>query len=83
MIQAKNAHSMLPSNSSAISSRRRFLVQSAIATAAIATTAPAAFSAAAAGPDPVYAAIARYRRLSVEHTAAVDRSGDLEPEDPD
>jgi hypothetical protein len=43
---------------------------------------PAALPAAAAGPDPVYAAIERYRRLSVEYTAAVDRA-DLPFDDPD
>jgi hypothetical protein len=40
-------------------------------------------AAVAAGPDPVYAAIERYRQLSVEYTAAVDRSAALEAEDPD
>jgi hypothetical protein len=43
---------------------------------------PAAMPAAAAEPDPVYAAIERYKELSVEYTAAVDRSAPLHPKDP-
>ena len=37
----------------------------------------------AAEPDPVFAAIERYKVLSAKHTAAVDRSAPLEDDDPD
>jgi hypothetical protein len=40
-------------------------------------------AAAAAVPDPIYAAIEHFRQLSVEYTAAIKRSGCLLPEDPD
>jgi hypothetical protein len=39
---------------------------------------PVALPAAAAGPDPVFAAIERYKMLSAEYTAAVDRWAPLE-----
>ncbi|TYO64624.1 twin-arginine translocation signal domain-containing protein [Bradyrhizobium hipponense] len=44
---------------------------------------PVALPAAAAVPDPVFAAIERYKMLSVEYTAAVDRWAPLEHEHPD
>jgi hypothetical protein len=44
---------------------------------------PVALPAAAAVPDPVFAAIERYRVLSVEYTAAVDWRAPLEDDDPD
>ncbi len=44
---------------------------------------PMALPAVAAGPDPVFAAIERYKVLSAEHDAAVDISAALEDEDPD
>ncbi|EIG63490.1 hypothetical protein [Bradyrhizobium sp. WSM1253] len=44
---------------------------------------PVAWPAAAAVPDPVYAAIERYKALSVEYTAAVEWRAPLEDDDPD
>ncbi|TYL87785.1 hypothetical protein [Bradyrhizobium cytisi] len=44
---------------------------------------PLALPAAAAVPDPVFAAIRRYNVLSAEYTAAVDRWAPLEHEHPD
>jgi hypothetical protein len=41
---------------------------------------PATF--AAVEPDPVYAAMEHFKQLSVEYTAAVERSAPLLPEDP-
>jgi hypothetical protein len=46
-------------------------------------TASVAWPAAAAEPDPVFAAIERYKVLSAEYTAAVDRRAPLEDDDPD
>lgn len=78
--------------------RRRFLtvaaVGSMVSTGALATaaltpndvpqavTVPTA-SPAAAEPDPVFAAIERYKVLSAEYTVAVDRRAPLEDDDPD
>ncbi|WP_369723078.1 hypothetical protein AB8Z38_03055 [Bradyrhizobium sp. LLZ17] len=47
------------------------------------TVLPVALPAAAAVPDPVFAAIDRYKLLSVEYTAAVDRWAPLEHAHPD
>jgi hypothetical protein len=44
---------------------------------------PLALPAAAAVPDPVFAAIERYKALSVEYTAVVDWRAPMEQEDPD
>ena len=44
---------------------------------------PVAVPAAAAVPDPVFAAIERYKVLSAEYTVAVDRRAPLEDDDPD
>lgn len=44
---------------------------------------PVAMPAAATEPDPVFAAIARYKALSAEYTIAVDRWAPLEDDDPD
>jgi hypothetical protein len=76
MTRADRVHSTPPLNASAIPSRRRFLAQSAIATAAIAAAVPAAV-ATLLEIDPIFAMINRHRELSAHYDAAVAISGKL------
>lgn len=65
-------------------SRRNFLAQAAAAAGGLSLglTLPLP-PAAGTSADPVYAAIDRYRQLSVDYTASVDRWAYLEPSHPD
>jgi hypothetical protein len=65
-------------------SRRGFLAQAAVVAAggaALGVALPLPVSATE--PDPVFAAIERYKVLSAEYTVAVDRRAPLEDDDPD
>jgi hypothetical protein len=63
--------------------RRHLLTIAAGGAVAAAIPTTVVTAAAATEPDPVFATIERYKVLSAEYTAAVDRSAPLEPEDPD
>ena len=91
MTQADRVLSTPPTNTSALPadpSRRGFLAQAAVVAAGgaalgVALPLPGSAGATERIPDPIYAAIERYKVLSAEYTAAVDRSGPLEDDDSD